>query len=194
MGRHVLALLPVAFQRQPPFLRHYYLGLPGLAILFACAVRSWRSTAFATPMMAPVGRHAKFRFGVLKEPLDVNSWLTNNVNVVLARDGNFTDAVAAGLFPPAADSDLCALAGKLTGTESRCSIVFRGQPVIAANSNVVETPNNLPIFEVAGGLVTLSRTTIRTPALDGHRSSQDSFPENGANFDTLLRRLHSTTC
>jgi hypothetical protein len=226
-----LSLLPVAFLRQPPFPRHYYLGLPGLAILFACAVRSWRSMAFATAMMAVLtmtnvglyareswialgarstkaylnhiealleqtgrssfyvinggdahffwhvdggaaipnvlGRHATFRFAALKQPLEMDSWLANNVNVVLPRDGNITDAVSAGLFPPVTDSDLCALAGKLTGTESRCSVIFRGQPLIAADSNVVETPNRLPIFEVTGGLVTLSRTTIHKPALDG---------------------------
>jgi hypothetical protein len=47
-----LSLLPVAFLRQTPFPRHYYIGMPGFAILLACAFPSWRSILAATPVFA----------------------------------------------------------------------------------------------------------------------------------------------
>jgi hypothetical protein len=47
-----IALLPIAFLRQAPFPRHYYLGLPGLSIVFACAIPGWRAMIFATPLIA----------------------------------------------------------------------------------------------------------------------------------------------
>jgi Na+/H+ antiporter NhaA len=52
-GLHpALSLVPIIFLRQPPAPRHYYLGLPGLAILFACAFPSWRTMMVATPVFA----------------------------------------------------------------------------------------------------------------------------------------------
>ncbi len=49
-----LSLVPVAFLHQAPAPRHYYLALPGLAILFACAFQSWRAMAAVTPLLAIV--------------------------------------------------------------------------------------------------------------------------------------------
>lgn len=43
-----ISLLPIAFIKVAPFPRHYYLGLPGLAILFASAVPSLRAMSIAT--------------------------------------------------------------------------------------------------------------------------------------------------
>ncbi len=49
-----LALLPVAFIRFPPFPRHYYLALPGFAILFASVIRTTRVMAYVTAVFALV--------------------------------------------------------------------------------------------------------------------------------------------
>lgn len=109
-------------------------------------------------------RDLTFRFSSLQQPLEVDQWLTNRVNVILPHDGNITDMFQVGQFPPRAHSDVCVLVRKLTHADTQCSILFRGEPVIDTNGRIVETPNGLPIFEVAEGVVTLSRTTIRIPA------------------------------
>jgi hypothetical protein len=230
------SLVPVLFLRQPPAPRHYYLGLPGLAILFACAFPSWRTMMVATPAFAlltitnvhlytreswvtvgarltktylghietllqetgrssfyvmsggdphffwhvdggaalpfVLGQDATFRFAALKEPLETDKWLNNGVNVVFAQDGEITDAVKTGEFPPLTDPKICSVVRQLTETESDCSILFRGQP-LDGDSNPAEIPGDLPVFEVPEGLVTLSRTTIRVAADDGFQLRSD---------------------
>jgi hypothetical protein len=99
----------------------------------------------------------------LTEPLRVDDWLNNGVNVIFADKDHIRDAVKSGEFPPRADRQACAGVRKLTGVDI-CSVLFRGLPVIDAKKNVVETPNQQPIFEVPGGVVTLSRTTVRIAA------------------------------
>ena len=49
-----LSLLPIAFIQFPPFARHYYLALPGLAVLFASVVRSTRVMAYVSSIFALV--------------------------------------------------------------------------------------------------------------------------------------------
>jgi hypothetical protein len=266
MAWFAISLLPVAFVQQAPFPRHYYLAVPGLAIVFACAVPSWRAMALAMPALAFVivtnvdlyartswialgahqtkgylqrlermlvetgrssfyvtnagdaeffwhidggaalphvlGRNVTFRFADLKEPLTVDDWLHNGVNVIFAHEGTVTDAFESGQFPPPADGAGCSGVRKLIGAAS-CAIIFRGLPVVEGNSNVVETANRQPIFEVPEGMVTLSRTTIRIPAdaglqlkrlvrvvpesVDGVRL--EIYGEHGAKF----RKLASET-
>jgi hypothetical protein len=48
------ALLPVVFINVTPFPRHYYLALPGLAVLFACFVRKARVMAYVGCVFAVV--------------------------------------------------------------------------------------------------------------------------------------------
>ena len=47
-----ISLVPVAFLQQAPAPRHYDLGLTGLAIVFACAIPSWRALLAATLALA----------------------------------------------------------------------------------------------------------------------------------------------
>jgi len=230
------SVVPVIFLRQPPAPRHYYLGLPGVAILFACAFPSWRTMMVATPAFAlltitnvhlyareswvavgarltknylgrietllqetgrssfyvtnggdphffwhvdggaalpfVLGQNATFRFASLKEPLETDKWLNNGVNVVFAQNGQITDSVKTGEFPPSTDPKICSVVRQLTDTERDCSILFRGQP-LDGESSPVETPSHLPVFEVPEGLVTLSRTTIRIAADDGFQLRSD---------------------
>ncbi len=49
-----IALLPVAFIRFPPFPRHYYFALPGVAILFVSVVRNTRVAACLAAIFALV--------------------------------------------------------------------------------------------------------------------------------------------
>jgi hypothetical protein len=49
-----LSLLPIAFIQFPPFSRHYYLALPGLAVLFASVVRNTRVMAYVSAIFALV--------------------------------------------------------------------------------------------------------------------------------------------
>jgi hypothetical protein len=49
-----LSLLPIAFIEFPPFARHYYMALPGLAVLFASVVRSTRVMAYVATVYALV--------------------------------------------------------------------------------------------------------------------------------------------
>jgi hypothetical protein len=230
------SLVPVIFLRQPPAARHYYLGLPGLAILFACAFPTWRTMMVVTPAFALVtitnvhlyareswvtvgarltktylgnietllqetgrssfyvmnggdphffwhvdggaalpfvlGQDAKFRFAELKEPLETDKWLNNGINVVFAQDGEITDPVETGEFPPSTDPKICSVVRPLTDTGQDCSILFRGVP-LAVDSSSVETPGPLPVFEVPEGVVTLSRTTIRIAAYAGFQLKRD---------------------
>jgi hypothetical protein len=48
----VIALAPVAFIQMPPFGRHYYIGMAGLAVVFSCAIASWRTMAMVAPVLA----------------------------------------------------------------------------------------------------------------------------------------------
>jgi hypothetical protein len=225
-----ISLLPVAFLQQPPSARHYHLGLPGLAILFACAIPSWRVIFVATPVLAlltvtnvhlyaqeswvavgarltkkyvvridellrdtgrssfyvlnggdphfawhvdggaavpwVLGRDATFRFAAQMHPLETEVWLNNGVNVVVASDGEITDAVETGQFPPESDPDVCALISQLATTRS-CAVLYRGQPFERGASQAIDTPGQSPVFEVPEGIVTISRTTIRVEAESG---------------------------
>lgn len=225
-----ISLVPVAFLHQAPSARHYHLGLPGLAILFACAIPSWRVIFAATPALAlltvtnvhlyaqeswvavgarltkkyvsridellqdtgrssfyvlnggdprfswhvdggaavpwVLGRNATFRFAALEQPLETEAWLNNTVNVVVASNGDITDAVRTGQFPPESDQDVCALVHQLTATSRSCAVLYRGQP-FHRPSQVIETPGQSPIFEVPEGVVTVSRTTIRVESDSG---------------------------
>ena len=49
-----ISLLPIAFIRFPPFPRHYYLALPGLAVLFVSVVRSTRVMAYVATVFSLV--------------------------------------------------------------------------------------------------------------------------------------------
>ena len=177
------SLVPVIFLRQPPAPRHYYLGLPGLAILFACAFPAWRTMMVVTPVLALVtitnvhlyareswvavgarltktylgrietllqetgrssfyvmnggdprffwhvdggaalpfvlGQDATFRFAELNEPLETDKWLNNGVNVVFAQNGEITDPVETGEFPPSTDPKICSVVRRLTRYRAR---------------------------------------------------------------------------
>jgi hypothetical protein len=97
----------------------------------------------------------------------VDEWLANGVNIILPQQGNITDVVTTGRFPPPTDDSICRVVRKITGTDRNCAVLFRGHPILDGSTGLVETPNDLPIFEVSSGIVTLSRTTIRIAAAEG---------------------------
>jgi hypothetical protein len=127
-----------------------------------------------------LGREATFRFAALKEPLEIEAWLNNGVNVIVANGGDITDAVKTGQFPPQADREVCALVHRFARTSDGCAVLYRGQPFDVEGA-AIETPSQLPVFETPDGVVTLPRTTIRVAAHAGFQLQQTTrLLENAA--------------
>jgi hypothetical protein len=219
-----LSLLPVAFISFPPFPRHYYMALSGLAVVLASVLRSTRVMAYVSAIFALVtvtsvamyaqnswitvgsrltvsyfreiqsilqrsgrsdfyvlnegdpniywhidgglaldqllNKNISFRFRSHGQGLQMDSLLANAVNVVVPAMGGFQDALRTGRFPKLRAHPLCDPISRLTGSKEDCAVFFRGYPVEDTDTPVVETPGGMPVFDVKGETVTLSRTTV----------------------------------
>jgi hypothetical protein len=173
-----LFLLPVAFINFPPFPRHYYMALSGLGVLLASILPNTRVMAYVAAILGVVtvtnvamidggtaldqllNKNISFRFRLHGQALQMDSLLSNAVNVVVPGSGVFHNAQETGRFPQLHASRLCDPISRFTSSIEGCAVFFRGYALENIDKSVVETPDGMPIFELNNEIVTLSRTTV----------------------------------
>lgn len=219
-----ISLLPVAFIQMPLEARHYYLAIPGLAIVFALAVYKTRTIGVLTAILALVtvintamyvqeswiatgakltkmylrdidrtanrtGRTEfyvlnsgdrdfywhidggaplkqflrkdfSFSFASVRQPLNMDRLLANQVNVVIPTAPGLREALITGEFPELKHDDLCASARRLVRSDGPCAVFHRGLQVQDSASAERDRSVEAPLFEDGDGFVTPSRTTL----------------------------------
>ncbi len=112
------------------------------------------------PLKQFLRKDFSFSFASVRQPLNMDRFLANQVNVVIPTSPGLREALATGEFPELKQDNLCATARRLVSSEGPCAVFLRGFQVQDNGSPARGTAAEASLFEAGEEFVTPSRTTL----------------------------------
>jgi hypothetical protein len=139
-----------------------------------------------------LGKDVRFQFAALRQPIPLDSFFENRVNVIAAVNGRIADRFIEAPLAMGPARPICSLIHELMGTSGRCTAIYQGLLLAKDVRNVAETPSGLPVFRVNNEIVTISHGSFMVDASDGLRFQRNVrlIPESrdGIILDLYSRR------